>query len=65
MIMARNREMVETNIDSVVKTVKEKNLRISEIEKLIEKEYSKVRENISWKSYLELVNKGLFFGGIA
>ena len=57
--------MVEEIIDNVVSTVKEKNLRLSEVEKLIEKEYSKVRTNISWKNYLELVNKGLWFGGIA
>ena len=65
MIMARNRVKVENVIDSVVNEIKEKDMVLSEIEKLIEKEYSKVRKNISWKNYLELVNKGLFFGGIA
>ncbi len=65
MIMARNREMVEEVIDNVVNEIKEKNLRLSEEERLIEKKYSKVRKNISWRSYLELVYSKLWFGGIA
>ena len=65
MIMAKNRENIEYVIDNVVNEIKGKNLRLSESKELIWKEYMKVRKNISWKSFLELVNFGLFFGGIA
>ena len=65
MIMARNRESVENVIDNVVNEIKEKDMVLSEEEKLIQKEYMKVKKNISWRSYLELVYKRLWFGGIA
>lgn len=65
MIMAKNREMVEEVIDNVVNEIKEKDMVLSEEKKLIGKEYMKVRKNISWKSYLEIVYKRLWFGGIA
>ncbi len=65
MIMAKNREDIEYVVDNVVSTIKEKDLSLSSAKELIQKEYTKVRKNISWKNYLELVNFGLFFGGIA
>ena len=65
MIIAKNREDIEYVIDNVVSTIKKEDLSLSSAKELIEKEYFKVRKNISWKSFLELVNFGLFFGGIA
>lgn len=65
MIMARNRETVENIIDNVVNTIKEKDMVLSEEEKLIEKEYKRIEKDISWKNYLEIVYKRLWFGGIA
>lgn len=65
MIMARNRVKVENVIDNVVNEIKEKDMVLSEEKKLIEKKYKSIKKDISWKSYLELVYKKLWFGGIA